>query len=77
MFDAQNLRIFKRIKDSRLLENDNFTTRGSTFWNSRTTAINRRTLIKQEWYEKKVLYVTDLMDEIFKTDDTNYYYRLN
>lgn len=40
-----------------------FTQHGSTLWNNRTITINRKTLFKQEWYEKKVLYVTDLMDE--------------
>ena len=41
----------------------NFTPHSSTLWNNRTILINRKILFKQEWYDKKVLYVTDLMDE--------------
>ena len=41
----------------------NFTPHSSTLWNNRTITINRKTLFKQEWYDKKVIYVIDLMDE--------------
>lgn len=41
----------------------NFTPHSSTLWNNRTILINRKTLFKQEWYDKNVLYVTDLMDK--------------
>lgn len=41
----------------------NFTPHSSTLWNNRTILINRKTLFKQEWYDKNVLYVMDLMDK--------------
>lgn len=40
----------------------NFTPHCSTLWNNRTITINRKTVSKQECYEKKMFYI-DLLDE--------------
>lgn len=39
-----------------------FTPHGSTLWNNRTITINRKTVFKQDWFDKKVIFVIDLMD---------------
>jgi len=41
----------------------NFTPHGSTLWSNRTIMANRKSLLKQEWLEKNVLFVADLIDE--------------
>ncbi len=46
----------------KMLFTHNFSPHGSTLWNNRTIKINRKTLFKQTWYDKKIIFITDLMD---------------
>ncbi|XP_014881606.1 uncharacterized protein LOC106942783 [Poecilia latipinna] len=39
----------------------NFTPHGSIVWNNRSILINRKSIFKTDWYEKGILFVTDLM----------------
>ncbi len=41
----------------------NFTPHISTLWNNRAITLNSKTLFKQEWYDKNILFVTDLVDK--------------
>ncbi len=40
----------------------NFTPHSSVLWNNRTILINRKSVFKAEWFDKGILFVTDLMD---------------
>lgn len=40
----------------------NFTPHSSVLWNNRTILINRKSLFKADWFDKGILFVTDLMD---------------
>ena len=39
------------------------TLHGSTLWNNAIITISRKTLLKQDWYEKIVSFDSDLMNE--------------
>lgn len=41
----------------------NFTSRGSTVWTNRIVTINRKSIYLQKWFDKNVIFVTDLMDK--------------
>ena len=47
----------------KMIFSHNFTPHGSTLWNNRTITINRKTIFKQDWFNKKVIFVKDLMDD--------------
>ena len=46
-----------------MLFTHNFSPHGSTLWNNGTITIYRRTLFPQTWYDKKIIFVADLMDD--------------
>lgn len=41
----------------------NFTPHGSTLWNNRVITVNRKMLFIQSWFEKGIIFVTDILDE--------------
>lgn len=41
----------------------NLTPHGSTLWINITITINRRMLFNKNWYDKKIIFVTDLLDD--------------
>lgn len=47
----------------KMIFNHNFTPHGSTLWNNRTALINRKTVFKQDWFDKKILYVKDMLND--------------
>lgn len=40
----------------------NFTPHRSTHWNNRVILINKKSLFKRNWFEKGILFVTDILD---------------
>jgi len=40
----------------------NFTPHSLFLWNNRTILINRKSVFKAEWFDKEIIFVTDLMD---------------
>lgn len=56
-------RYFDKLENYIHLIPINFTPHGATLWNNRPITINRKILFKQEWNEKKVVYVVNLIDE--------------
>lgn len=55
----------------KMIFSHNFTPQSSTLWNNRTITINRKTVFKQDWFDKKVFFVIDLMDNIGNFLDFN------
>lgn len=41
----------------------NFTPHGSTLWNNRVITISRKTLFFRNWFEKGIIFITDILDE--------------
>uniref|UniRef100_A0A3P9AV59 Reverse transcriptase domain-containing protein n=1 Tax=Maylandia zebra TaxID=106582 RepID=A0A3P9AV59_9CICH len=41
----------------------NFSPHCSTLWNNRTITINKKSLFIKEWFEKNIIFITDLLDE--------------
>lgn len=46
-----------------MLFTHNFSPHGSTLWSNRTITINGKTLFKLTWFEKKIIFLTNLMDK--------------
>uniref|UniRef100_A0A3P9JF49 Reverse transcriptase domain-containing protein n=1 Tax=Oryzias latipes TaxID=8090 RepID=A0A3P9JF49_ORYLA len=46
----------------KMIFNHNFTPHGSTLWNNRTVIVGRKSLFKQDWFDRNILFVTDLTD---------------
>ncbi len=40
----------------------NFSPHGSTLWNNREITFNKKSVLKNEWYEKGILFVYDVLD---------------
>ncbi len=55
-FHSQILHFWKMIFSH------NFTPHNSVLWNNITILINRKSVFKAEWFDKGILFVTDLMD---------------
>ncbi len=55
-FHSQILHFWKMIFSH------NFTPHNSVLWNNRTILIKRKSVFKAEWFDKGILFVTDLMD---------------
>lgn len=47
----------------KMLFKHNFSPHRSTLWNNRVILSNRRSLFKQSWFEKGIVFVTDLLDD--------------
>jgi len=41
----------------------NLTPHGSTLWNNRVITISRKTLFFRNWFEKGIIFITDILDE--------------
>lgn len=40
----------------------NFSPHSSTLWNNRVILINRKSIFKNDWAERDIMFVTDLLD---------------
>lgn len=47
----------------KMIFSHNFAPHCSTLWNNRTITINRKALLRKNWFEKDIVFVADLMDE--------------
>lgn len=46
----------------KLIFNSNFSPHNSTFWNNRTILAGRKSIFLQDWYDKNIIFVNDLLD---------------